>query len=542
MSKLTKWTAPFIFAYVLILTMPSCIKDNFALDKLTKTEWNPNIAVPLVFSSLTINDLLKKDNGGLITVGSDNFCTLIYKGNLFSLKASDLITIPNQQPPPFSQGLTPGQISSFSFAGTITLPYSQTVTFDSGLNGPKIDSIIFKTGDLGIALSSDFKFSGQIKIIIPAAKKNGVVFSQTIPFTYTSTVPVLSNGSYDLSGYKFDMTNGGTSFNEFPVNLEVTLSGTGAPVLASDQFTLTQTLTNMKFDKVFGDIGQMSLSPNADTVDLSIFRNLLGTASFTLADPRVKVILSNSYGVPINASLTQFDGYNPGSGSFPITGSPSPLPIPYPNFSQLGQILTDSFKLDNSNSNIASVINNTPKSLIYKITSQTNPAGGITHSNFVIDTSRFKADMEVELPLWGTAMNFILQDTIPFEFSSTIPEEVDYALVRTFNSNGFPFDVDLQIYFVDSLYTKLDSLVIPNQLVLRSGMVSPITGKVTSPTSTIFDAVLTKPRLIHLKPAKNIILKAIANTANGGVTNVKIYSDYKIDFKLGLQVQVKAKI
>ncbi len=548
-KKTANQITAFFLVVVLIFTISSCVKDNFEFDKLTKTQWNPNLAVPLVYSSLTIEDLLvNKNSGGLIVVGADKFCTLVYKGNLFSLMAKDVITIPNQQPTPFSASLTAGEISAFTGAGTITLPYSQTVTFDSGVNGPKIDSVIFKTGNLDIALSSDFKYSGQIKIIIPNAKKNGVAFTKTLQFTYTGTVPVLSTTSGDLAGYKFDMTNGGTAFNEFVVNLEVTLSGTGSTPLVTDQITLTQTLSNMTFDRIFGDIGQMSLSPDVDSVDISIFKNVLGTGAFTLADPKIKFLIYNSYGVPINASLSQFEGYTPGGGSFAITGAPTLLPIQSPGFNQIGQMLLDSFSLENSTpSNIASVINNTPKYLIYQLASQTNPAGGATHANFVLDTSRLKVDMEINLPLYGTAMNFVLQDTMPFNFGETMPDEVDYALIRTFNSNGFPFDVDLQIYFVDSLYNKLDSLVVPNQIILKSGIVNttvgdPNYGKVISPSATTLDAVLTRTRLVNLKPAKYLLIRALANTANGGTTNIKIYSNYKLDVKLGLQVQVKAKI
>jgi hypothetical protein len=532
----------FLFVAAMLFTFQSCVKDNFDFKKLSQTDYHPNIAVPLVYSSLTIQDLLTKSNQNLIIVGSDKFCTLVYKGNLFSLAAADIITIPDNQPPPFSASLSSGQISALGIAGTVMVPYSQTVAFDAGVNGPKIDSIGFKAGTLGLSLNSDFKYSGQIKVIIPGAKKNGVVFTQVIPFTYTGSVPVLSSVNIPLAGYNFDMTNGGTAFNQFVVNFEVTLIGSGTPPLTSDQITITQSLSGMKFAKIFGDIGQQSLSPNVDSVKLSIFKNVLGTASFTLADPTIKVLLSNSYGIPITASLSQFDGYSSGSAPYAITGSPNPLPIHSPGFNQIGQILTDSFSLNNGNSNIATVINNTPQFLIYKITSQTNPLGGTTHSNFVLDTSRFKADMELDLPLYGTAKNFILQDTIPFNVSQTIPSQVESALIRTYNSNGFPFDVNMQIYFVDSLYSKLDSLVSPNQIILKSGTVSSTTGIVTSSTSTTYDATLTKPRLANLKTSKYLLIRAVANTANGGATNVKIYSDYKINFKLGLQVQINTKI
>jgi hypothetical protein len=534
----------FLFGVVLVSTLvTSCVKDNFDFGKLQAIEWNPNIAAPLVYSSLTIGDLVAKEgSGGLITVGSDNFCTLMYKGNLLSLKASDLIVIPDNQPPPYVATLNSGQITAFGLAGTITVPYSQTITFDSGVNGPKMDSLILKGGSISISLSSTFQFSGQIQIVLPGAIKNGMPFTQVIPFTYSGTTPVTSTVTVDLTGYHFDLTHGGTTFNEFVADFQVTLTGSGNPISSSDQITLTQNLTNLKFDKIYGDIGQMSLSPDVDTVDISIFKSVLGAATFSLVDPRIKVVIANSYGVPINATLSQFDGYTPGATPFPITGAPNPLPIQSPTFSQVGQVLTDSFSLNNSNSNIATVINNTPKSLIYKMSTLTNPAGGSTHNNFVIDTSRIDVDMEVELPLYGTASNFILADTMPFELTQTLPEQVESALIRTFNSNGFPFDVDMQIYFADSLYTKLDSLVIPNQLVLASATVNSSTGIVISPTQKTYDATLTKSRLLNLKTTKYLLILAKANTTNNGTTPVKIYANYKLDFKLGLQVQVKAKI
>lgn len=543
MKKRTQLTVFAMVGVILITTVTSCVKDNFELDKLKGIEWNPNLAVPLVYSSLSIADILaKQESQGLIVVDADNFCTLVYRSNLFSLVAADLIVIPNNQPPPYTASLNTGQISALGIAGTVTVPYSQTITFDSGNNGPKIDSVTFKEGSINVSLNSDFQYSGQIKVILPGAKKNGIVFSKIIPFTYAGSIPVTAVSSYDLAGYKFDMTNGGTAFNEFVANFEVTLSGSGNPIGPTDQIVLNMSLNNMKFDKIFGDIGQMSISPDVDSVDISIFKNVLGAPTFSMVDPRIKVIISNSYGVPIQASLSQFEGFTPGTSPFAITGSPNPLPIQSPSFSQIGQILADSFSLNNTNSNIASVINNTPKYLIYKINSLTNPSGGTTHNNFVIDTSRLKVDMEVQLPLYGKASNLVLMDTIPFELSETLPEQVEWALIRTYNANGFPFDVDMQVYFADSLYTKLDSLVVPNQLILQSGSVDPNTGIVTSPTQKTYDATLTKARLDNLSTSKYLLVRAVANTTNNGNTNVKIYSNYKVDFRLGMQVQVKAKL
>ncbi len=323
------------------------------------------------------------------------------------------------------------------------------------------------------------------------------------------------------------------------MNYVITLTGSGAPPLPTDKITLSESLTAMKFDRIFGDIGQQSLSPDKDTVAISIFKNSIGSGSFTLVDPSVKISISNSYGVPIGANIAQLDGYNPGVTTYPITGSPNPLPINSPAFNQIGQTLTTSFTLDKTNSNIVPVVNNTPKFLIYKVNSLSNPSGP-THTNFVIDSSRFKVDMEIDLPLWGTAKDFVLMDTIPFTMDPKISDDVESALLRTYNSNGFPIDINMQIYFVDTLYTKLDSLVIPNQLIIKSGNVNA-SGIVTSPTEKIYDAVVTKARLQKMKTTKYMLIKAMASTTYGGA-NVKIYSNYRLDVKMGLQVQIKKKI
>ncbi|MEO6904360.1 MAG: hypothetical protein ABI315_14565 [Bacteroidia bacterium] len=531
----------YILGIILIFGIGACVKDNFQLDKLAKAEWNPNLAVPLVYSSLTIQDIINKDKSGLINVGNNQFCSLIYKGNLFSTTASDFIKIPDQQIS-YSASLDASQIIILANNATVTASYSQTVNFVSGAsNAPKVDSIKFKAASMSISINSDFRYTGQILLTIPTAKKNGVVFSKLISLPYSGTLPVIATATFDISGYTFDMTIGGTTYNQFAINYDLTLMGSSTvPPTSLNKISITGAINNVKFDKVFGDIGQQSLTLNKDTIKVGVFKNSIAGA-ISLVDPKVKVTITNSYGVPINAVLDQFDAYTPGSPAYAVTGSPNPLPIFSPNFNQVGQSLESSFILNNTNSNIVDVIKNFPRSFIYKLNSQTNPAGP-THANFVLDSSRFKVDMEVQLPLWGTAKNFVLVDTVSFKMDSTVIDEAESVLLRTYNSNGFPIDLEIQVYFVDSTYKKLDSLVTPNQLILQSALVNTTTAQVISPTEKVYDAVFDSTKLQHLKKTKYLLITAKASTTSGGTKNIKIYSYYKLDVKLGLQIKVKKKI
>jgi hypothetical protein len=541
-SKLMVRFCSFLIISIFILTIQSCVKDNFELNKLAKTEWDGNLAVPLVYSSLSMKDIIKSDANSLIQIGADNFCTLVYKGNLFSVPASTLVNIPDQPLPSIHASLTAAQIAALSSAGTVTITNSVVQTFATGNPGPLIDSVLFRSGHFLVNLNSNFKNSGQVTIAIPSAKKNGLSFSKTLSFTYNGTLPVIVNDSttLDIAGYNFDMTNGSGSSNQFNVIYTIKIFANSTPPSAVNQIDISQTISNIKFSRLYGDIGQIALGAAADTVDISIFKNALGTGSFTLVDPSIIFKFSNSYGVPIRASVATLEGYNPGFAPFPITGCPNQLPIFSPNFSQIGLSLTSQYTLDKNNSNVVPFINNLPKFMVFAMNSTTNP-NGATHANFVTDSSQLKIDLELDLPLFGTAKNFVLQDTIPFTVDEQISNDVDWAMIRAYTNNGFPLDINMQVYFVDTLYNKLDSLVIPNQLILKSAHVNT-SGIVTSSTENIYDGKITNDRLGHLKKTKYILVKSVAATANNGVANVKIYADYKLDIRLGLQVKFKKKV
>lgn len=534
------WTSLVSMACV-VLFLASCKKDVFNLDKLTESEYTGSWALPVIYSDLSLQDMITHgDKNGVISVGPDKFCTLIYKGLLFSLPASSVAQLPDQTQPAYSASLTAAQIAALSAAGTVTSTYTQTVTFNSGINNPEIDSIFFKSGSFDMLLNSNFQFNGQIKMTVPALTLAGVPFSKTISFPYTGSVPVNAAGKYPLAGYKMNLTKGGTTFNQLDVVYEVTLSGSGTPPSTSDNIYLFQTFSGMQYSSLFGYLGQVALSPDRDTVELSIFKNKLGTGTYTLVDPSVFVTLSNSFGFPIDATVSQLEGFNPPASVYPITGSPSQLPIYSPNFSQIGQTLAGSYTLANTNSNIVSVVNNTPKKVVYKINSQSNPAGP-SHQNFITDSSRFKVEMQVNLPFWGTAKDFSMQDTIEFKLDSALSDNVEYLTFHIYNKNGFPMDVDMQAYLTDSNYVKLDSLINPNQLILKSAPINTSTGLVTGATEKTLDITVDNARLKKWKNVTTILLRSTAATTNQATSDIKLYSYYNIIAKLGVKAKLKVK-
>jgi hypothetical protein len=116
-------------------------------------------------------------------------------------------------------------------------------------------------------------------------------------------------------------------------------------------------------------------------------------------------------------------------------------------------------------------------------------------------------------------------------------------------SNEFPLDVGVQIYFVeytventDTVYTVLDSLLSPYQNMMTSGFVNTSTGRVSAPSIKTIDQWLDSRKLDRISRSKRIFVRGHLTTANNGSVDVKIYSDYKLDIKVGIMAKLKQNI
>jgi hypothetical protein len=554
-------------AAVITLCVVACVKQ-YDINRLAKTDYSPLLAAPLVKSSMTISDLLKHDKDGMLQVGSDNLLTLVYKGRLLTLQASDFISFPNQTYPFSTPSLASGVVTALNalpLGSTYSIPIpGQSITFNTN-GSADIDSIVFKKPcTLDYSISSVFKHPSVVKLDIPYAKKNGVAFSQSINLPYTGTLPSTIKGSIDLNGYTFNMTMGGTSKNKFDLNITLVVTKSSNNFLITDNATLNVGFTNPKFQKLFGNVKQQLISPGVDTVDISLFKNSVpGGGNFTLANPTVKIFITNSYGVPIDASFTKLQGYSSGTNLYNINVAAvsklNPWHFPYPTLAQLGKAVSDSVILSNANTggsstvpgSIGYVLSKQPKKLIYQLSAKTNPNGAPVppNTNFTFDSSRVTLDLELDLPLHGTASGFTLQDTTSFSLSkenSNQQGEIEYFLFRLNATNGLPVEVGAQIYFTDSLspaqpHHVLDSLIAPYKALLPAAGVDAA-GKVNAPSLSTTDIRYDKTRLEKIKKAKHLIISGKLSTTNNGTTNIKFYSDYRLDIRLGLMVKIKTKI
>ncbi len=511
-----------------------CIKEeDLNFDRVTTGEWNPEWAIPLIHSGLSIKDLTGMIDTGMFSTNSNHQISLVYNTNIFSIYGYEFFTPVNQSTWTFLQLTSPDSVALYqndSVSRSINLVVPLTFP-----NGEQIDSLTFQSGALRINMTSNIPHDGILKITIPSATLGGQSFSQDIPISAATNSSVSTQNIFDMAGYNMGTKNQGMS-NQ--LNVIYTLTFLNSNTLSNTlnkNFDITTSFDSIKPASLFGFLGQREIIIPSDTSEISIFNNFQG-GGIHFEDPKMTISLTNSFGMPIDAQLTTLTTILADGSVVPITGPvPSPL-IDYPIV--FGQSAYNSFVFDNTNSNIQQAVNSAAKFFVYKISAGTNVP--LPTYNFMSDSSFFRADMKIEFPMKGYTTGFTIQDTVDFGIGEI--NEISSAAFRLNVSNGFPVNAHTQLYFTDDNYNILDSLFINSQDRLIESAEIDANGKVTVPTVRSADELFDGIRLQHLFAAKKILVKGVIDTKDAPNTSVQIYDDYKLDFKLGIRTKLKIKL
>lgn len=539
--KLKKTSAWILFTKKLYLSLgvvflfSSCLKDNFEFDKMKDGGWSPELAMPLAHTSMSIQDLMRSESdSGTLVLDSNMFCTLIYSGTATQISSNELISLPDQSFQATAQ-ITSALANLINSQGSLSVSFEQAIDLNFP-GGIALDSMTYKSGQMWMNMNMHIPADVQLTITIPSATLNGTAYSSTHFFHYTGALPVTQAVAVDLAGYRFDMSDNGTSKNKLRLKFDLDITHTGTNVTSNHRLNMNCNLNGYKFSSIYGYFGQQSFMSDYDTINITLFNNLDAFSSFTIAKPEIKISFNNSIGVPVRSNVVNMKGVDGNYSDLIVAqGFPNPLPVVSPNFSQIGQTLSGEFVMNSANSNVKQLISAKPRYLMTRIESAINPNGN-TGLNFMTDSSRIDIDVEVKLPLHGTAEKFVLRDTVDFNYNHL--QHVQSMTIRTFLKNGFPFDANWQVYFADYNYQVLDSLVTTGNIFMPSATVDLNNGKVIAPSTAMHDNSLDRSRILKIMNAKYMIIKANAATYQNGSVNVKIYGDYKFEVNLGVIAKV----
>ena len=493
-----------LLACLMLLSQNSCIPD---IQDVKLDDWQPEVAIPLLNTQVTIQDLLDNfETGGFLEQDADNFLTVVYQGNVLSQKGEEIISLEDFSIP--------------MLVSEQTIPYAD-LPFDV-----EITKVVLKEGSFDYSLQSNFTEDMDVTIQIPSLKKDGQMLAMDMVMDYTGNGAVVMNNSMDLQGYTMDFSNG----------LEMKYIAKKQGNNQKEQLNnVSFSFSNLKYSYVEGKFGQYVFSLPIDSLVLDIFNNV-SNGNIYFESPRIQLNIKNSFGMPIRITSNNFTAQTLLNGQQNIT---TPLnagvDLAYPSLAEVGQYKSTAILLDKNSSNLANIIASSPTQINYEFTALANPVD-VNLTGFAKDDSAFEVDVDVELPLWFRAGNFTYEKTTDFDLSDIDQiEELEFKLIT---KNGLPLDTDMQLYFEDANGNVLDSLLTNNQSLLVAADVDN-NGKVTASGDHTELVSFTGARIQNIQRATKIRLKAELSTANMGATSVKLFADYESSFQLGVKAILK---
>jgi len=471
----------------------------------------------------------------------DNLITLTYRRKIFSQRVNDFFQLPQNQEVNEIINLTPTEINTFTTSGSVQKVQNSGMTLAiSGPAGSQLDKLRLHSGTMRIAFTSNFEHSGTLLVVMPEMRQNGTPFSQTYPIDFQGGGAISFNIDIPLQGYEMDLDNGGGS-NTIPINYTLTLNqGNGAAPNTSNIVAITHSFEDMKMAFADGNFGNFELEVAPGQVDLDVLQTDHGGALY-FEDPSLRVRITNTFGAEVRLTIEDFFASLGGQPDLDINlnalipGNQFTIaPATAPGDSSVLEYL---FNKDNSN--VRDVINLQYEELNHDLSAEVNPKGPAY--NFATGTSAIEVVADMELPFWGYSNNFTIVDTVevPFDEGEDFAENVQKLLLRINTLSHFPVDGSLKLFFADSNYTLIDSVLTNGEFLIRSGVLNA-DGKVTEAVNSNTDIELDSTRIRSLFNSQYMLLHVNIHTPDAPNSNIKIFREDNIEMRIGIRVKLKA--
>jgi hypothetical protein len=278
-----------------------------------------------------------------------------------------------------------------------------------------------------------------------------------------------------------------------------------------------------------------TIDPSSFDLDISdVLKHITG--NFKFFNPSIKFNYTNSFPDPVKINLNVTGKRNTSTVALNL----APFDLSKPNLPSQQEI-TASYVIDKNNSNLINLISLPPEiinysgSVVMSITTKEGQEG-----DFLLGANRLLGSLEVQVPLdlqltnlqfADTVDNFIKDDNSDSQMS---PEDFQFLRVNISAKNGFPLGVSMKMStYNTSTHSK--------STVDATGVLGPApvdsNGKANGVTETSTSIEFTKEFFTSAKTADKIIFQFTLNTTGTGTQEVKIYSDYRINFNAALVVK-----
>jgi hypothetical protein len=507
------------------LIFSSCKKES------DSASWDVNILAPLFKATLSVSDLVPDS---LSVIAPDGAVTLVLDSNIYSTPIDSVFQIHDTL-----------QSTIFLSPGIITLTpgfvfYSQPSEFNLELSNVELSNAIVKSGHARLKAKNHLATEVIYTFNIPKAILNGVPFQkiQTLAAAPPGGVTEFDQ-DFDISGYTIDLTGvSGTDYN----NLGYTVVGETSPSGATVNVISGDTIVDVTsgFESLIplyarGYLGQGSVS---ETGINAIGTGKLRDGTILLDSISATLTIKNSIGADAQALLSSMRSVNYRTGTTVSLAAPNLInhvlnlnratesgPAPSPVNATYYSI-----QLDNTNSNIVSLIENLPEQIQYDLNINLNPLGNVSgHHDFLYTDDLFDANLKINFPLRFAANQLMFVDTQELAaIDTTADDNLGDGTFKLIANNGFPYQFELQLIMLNASNQAIDSLFIPDIIDAASmdGNFRAIGKK-----RTVIPIPMSAERRTKMLGASRIALRTRFST--GSYPQIlQVYDDYTLDLKL----------
>ncbi|MFC2098959.1 hypothetical protein ACFLTA_07705 [Bacteroidota bacterium] len=538
---------PFLLIPAIIVGALSCNEQWLNPQYDTTIQWQGGYEGPVVYGNLGLKDLLEKfDSTGYVSEDTTGLLYAAYSKDTV-MKAPSILRIPDQDFLQFFfrvDSIVPGW--ALGPIGSVYTQNQQKGFKYERFGDERLDSIHVKGGSMNIYVRSTIKHMGTLTLSSNDVMVGGKPYHEVVSIS-NANGDFEQTTSLDLAGSTIIFDNSVPDSSSLIINADFDLINSGADILPTEEVQIINSFRDLEFRGAYGYIGDYD-SVIIDKAELE-FELLQGNfeGRIKLANPQLSIRSVNTMGVPFDIELRDLEAhFSDGSGTaITIDPTANPLRIDAPTIAQVGQSVMDSTFIDNTNSTIHEAATSDLVSFQYSVRVIANPDG--PRDNFILDDSELAISVEGLIPLDLRMEDVVLSDTFDFSFSEDedsdfTSDDVKKLGIRMETDNSMPLDLGIQIYFVDTTtWVRLDSLFGADRDVFKSGVIDA-DGRVIQPTNKVTEVELSKDQIDNALNSHKMLMKAFVETTDGGTKDVKFYSNYSLDFKLGASIELDVNI
>lgn len=171
----------------------------------------------------------------------------------------------------------------------------------------------------------------------------------------------------------------------------------------------------------------------------------------------------------------------------------------------------------------------------------------VNDENIELPDGRIYGSLELDIPLEIRMNNLQFADTVDSFMDSDddndiSAEDIENASVIVTAKNEFPLEASLEMSLFDSKANAVKSTIKADKVICAAPVDSNGKTIVANVTESVSKIEVSKDFFKWADTADKIIFKFTLNTTDNGSKDVRVYSDYRIDFSAALVLKANINI